>query len=543
MKTRRVIALLVAILTLVTATASAEWFYAGLDTSAVNTSGEIYRVYNEKINDAYTGKVKQVEFTLKEYATLVDWEFEGFEFQYPHAGYDRLYVEGEAQGNTRYNNIFPQWETKFADYIWEIANEVEYDVNGNPYYVGHRIYQRQMTKIPGYGWAWDFGKTAEDEAKVYVETTRYADVAETYKITGFANLKLNGEKLFEITEDKQLLDPAIRGQYNAINLYKDFGRFHTIEEFAAEFDYDWENFTFADGSFLSDANLSERDANGEYVVSNLEIKERLAKYSVATKWLDGPSYHGEDGVKDVASLYIEDLKIVDGRDISVNPMWKWEQGKIDWKWDTDTVANGIPVYKRTSNCLVCGILNDCDICNFDWELVDYNNIEIDWTPADYEFDEEYNYYQCLIVNGIVFDGTKDTPRVIRHTGGKASPKVEWKYVSYKDLKDTFTILGALDVFEENLDILGATQVVEWKYVNDVPAFYDNGLPILRIPTGEFAKCFIKITDSHVELWRETVYGEELAAQCPIQEAPAGDYAGFAPGAVWTEMPAGDVSIG
>ena len=192
--------------------------------------------------------------------------------------------------------------------------------------------------------------------------------------------------------------------------------------------------------------------------------------------------------------------------------------------------------KRTSNCLVCGVLNDCDICNFDWEIVDYNNIEIDWTAPDYEFDEDYNYYQCLIVNGIVFDGTKDTPRVIRHTGGKATPKVEWKYTTWKELNDRFNVA----LFA---DLIGVTDVVEWKYVNGQPA-YENGIPVLRVPTGEYAKCFIKITDSHVELWRETIYGEELAVQYPIQDAPAGNYAGFAPGAVWTEMPAdADVSIG
>ena len=72
MKTRRVIALLVAILTLVTATASAEWFYAGLDTKDVANIG---RLYNEKINGDYTGKVKFVPFTLEEYVELVDWKF------------------------------------------------------------------------------------------------------------------------------------------------------------------------------------------------------------------------------------------------------------------------------------------------------------------------------------------------------------------------------------------------------------------------------------------------------------------------------------
>lgn len=513
MKTRRVIALLVAILTLVTATASAEWFYAGLDTTDVSNIG---RVYNEQINGDYTGKIKFVPFTLEEYLELVDWEFESYEFDYPHAGYERLYVDGKAQGNTRYDGSYPQWETKFADFIWEIANESIVDTETGDVYTGHRIWQRQMTKIPGYGWAWDFGKTPAEDARVYVPTTRMADVVESYKITGFANLKLNGEKLFEITEDKQLLDADIRAQYNAINLYKDFDRYATIEEvFPA---YDWENYVVTDGFFTVE-NLSALDFYGEYVVSDLDIKEKLAPYTVATKWLDGPSYNGENGVKDVASLYIEDLSA----DIKANPMWKWEDGKVDWKWDTDTVANGIPVYEYERVCDVCDDV--CSNCKVVEKLVDFKNITIDWTAPDYEYDEDYNYYQCLIVNGIVFDGTNDTPRIMRKTGGKATPKVEWKYISWKDLSDKCAELGI--AMPANVAI---TDVFEWKYVNGVAAFED-GMPVLRIPTGEFAKCFVKVTGSHVELWRETPYGEELAKQFAIQDAPEGNYGYYAPGAV------------
>lgn len=127
-KKKRIAAVLAAAMALSTATASAEWLFAGYDTTNLNDIGKIY---NEKVNGHYTNKSKVEPID----ANQVKWYFEGYELEYPHAGYDRLYLEGKAQQITRYNNLFPQWETRLKDNMWELCGE-------------HRIYQRQQTKSP-----------------------------------------------------------------------------------------------------------------------------------------------------------------------------------------------------------------------------------------------------------------------------------------------------------------------------------------------------------------------------------------------------------
>ncbi len=69
--------------------ASAVWEFVGYDTTMPPTYAKIF---NEKINGSYTSKVKTEPVAEED----VLWKTEGFEFDYPHAGYERLYLEGNA---------------------------------------------------------------------------------------------------------------------------------------------------------------------------------------------------------------------------------------------------------------------------------------------------------------------------------------------------------------------------------------------------------------------------------------------------------------
>lgn len=102
-----------------------------------------------------------------------------------YVGYERLYLEGNAQkAVTRLTNQFPQWETRFSDFMWEVSGD-------------HRIYQRQQTKINNKYWAWDFGRDADEDKMVFVPTTRNASVTVDFKNYGIANLDCNGKFVYD----------------------------------------------------------------------------------------------------------------------------------------------------------------------------------------------------------------------------------------------------------------------------------------------------------------------------------------------------------
>lgn len=435
-KKRRIALFLAAAMAFGTVSASAEWYFAGYDTRDLDNIGKIY---NEKVNGYYTSKSK-IDPIAPE---AVEWKFEGYEYAYPHAGYDRLYLEGNAQQITRYNNQFPQWETRFKDYMWEVTKN---DVTG-----GYRIYQRQQTNIPGLGWCWDFGANASVESVLISPTNRNADVTWTHLPYGVANFDLNGNFVSD----------------EVAAMYDYFGVNDPI------FVYDYNTREIQKGTFFHNANLSAIDpANGQYVVSDEEIAARVG--SIVSKFITGPSFHGENPTKDVAALYLENA----------------DKG---WAWD--------------------------------WDVVKYGGARIGWTPLSYEMAEPYRQYQYLVVNGLVLDGRNDTPRVYRYTSGKATPNVEWRYVNWNDLGgDLVNYPMASNPFN----------IIEWKYIDGKPAYNEDGTPVLRIPTGEYANSYIKVTDTSIELWRRTGRGpDEFIYSVSRVDHSLGDFAAFVPGTVIT----------
>lgn len=401
--------------------ASAAWQFAGYDTCDID-NGNVYKIYNEIIDGNYTSKSKRVEVPESE----IVWKAEGFEFEYPHAGYDRLYIEGNRQLITRYNNLFPQWETRFVDYFWEIARGED---------GGHDIYQRQQTKIPGFGWAWDYGSNEEIDRALLTPTTRNENVKYSYKVYGVGPFDLNGNFVSD----------------EVMDMYKKFG----VDGDFDVYDTEPNSKELKETSPLHNSKLSEIDEfTGEYVMSDDDIAELVS--SIQTKFVTGKSLRGDNPTKDVAAEY---LKHGDA-----------------WEWDADTVR--------------CG------------------GGKISWTDVTYEMDEPYLMYQYLIVNGVVFDGSNDTPRIFRRTGGKATPNVEWKY-AFAEAEYPYS-------------------VVEFKYIDGKLAVDKNGYPVYRYPTGEFANYYCKVTPTEIQVWLKDDVADMLVASVSRTDHDLGGFSSYVP---------------
>lgn len=415
LKIKKIVAVVAAIAALTSVSASAEWISSGYDTTDLSNIGKIY---NEVIGGNYTSKTKFVPLKEKD----IKWVAEGYELAWPHAGYDRLYLENNYQYITRYNNLFPQWETRFADYFWEL-------------YGNHRIYQRQQTKIPNLGWRWDYSDNAALDNTLFTKTNRFADVETSFKWYGVGPFDFDGK----------FVSDEVAAMY---------ARFGVNNH---EFTVKPGTKDIVDGTFFSDENLSRINAYGEYAVSDAEIADHAA--SIISKYLTGPSYRGDDPTKNVAAEYLK-------------------HGEA-WAWDDDTLM--------------------------------YGGAQVSWTGVMYEMAEPYNMYQYLIINGIVFDGHNDLPRIYRYTGGKATPSVEWKYVF------------AEKAYPYN--------VIEYKYVDGKLAIDEvTGEPIYRIPTGEFANVYHKVTATEVQTWLKDANADVMIGSVSRVDHDLGSYSAYVPGA-------------
>lgn len=455
--TNKIIVSLLAAATMAGTVASAAWEFSGYDT----TNPPVYgKIYNEKINGSYTSKTK-IDVLDPKY---VEWKAEGFELEYPHAGYERLYLEGNAQQITRYNGQLPQWTTRFQDFMWEVAEP-------------HRIYQRQQTYVPGFGWNWDFGneKFGIDDSTVFVPTTRFAETVDSFAAYGVAAFDMDGKVISdetialynEIGINPQLYTMGyVAGYTDAFTgEYVDYPCFR-FGPYYVELDEEGQpTKNIVDNTYFSDEYLSQINAaDGQYVVSDFDIGLNAAY--IDSKYVTGPSYYGENGTKNVAKIFTDLVKA--GYDAGT------------WTWDADTVRNP-------------------------WAT-------ITWTAPQYEMAEPYNYYQFMVVNGLVLDGSNDLPRVFRYTDGKASPKVEWKYQ------------WAEAAYPYN--------VIEFKYVDGKQAFDMNGNPIYRIPTGEYGNIYFKTTATEIQLWvKDGRGGDDMIWSTSRVDANfGGGFGGFAPAA-------------
>ncbi|MBQ6936890.1 MAG: hypothetical protein IJN36_00040 [Clostridia bacterium] len=367
--------------------------FAGYDTTDPYSPN---RIYNEVIKGKYTNKQVLVP-------VAPTWSAEGYEGVYPYAGYDRMYLDGKKQPITRYNNLFPQWETRRRDYMWEIKA---------PYV----IWERQQTKVNNKTWTWDFGNDAFSipDSAVKTRTSRTAYVVDiSMKEYGFGRYDKSGD-LLDVNEQRMYSDFSV----NAINT--------------------WNNLV---NNEFTVAKLSARNPEtNKYVMSDEDIAKMIPV--VYSKYITAKfNKTGKAGLttKNVAQEYL--LHMNDG-----------------WQWDYDSFE----------------IRNDA---------------KISWTAPSYEMAEPYNYYQYLIVNGVVLDGENGKDRVLRYTGGKATPKVTWKFAFFQNAKDA----------NGNL-VENVYEVVERKYVDGKEAVDANNNPIYRVPTGEYGNTYFKLNGNMIEYW-------------------------------------------
>lgn len=366
--------------------------FAGYDTTDPYNPNKIY---NEVIGGKYTNKQILVPVTPT-------WTVEGYESEYPYAGYSRMYLEGNAQDITAYNNLFPQWETRRRDYMWEIKA---------PYV----IWERQQTKVNNKTWKWDFGNDAFNipDSAVKTRTNRTAYVVDiSMKEYGFGRYTKNGSPLSAAQQ----------------RMYSDF----SVNAVST-----WNNLL---ATAFTPESLSATDEQNRYVLSDEEIAAMIPV--VQSKYITAKfNASGNDGLttKSVADEYL--IHMDDG-----------------WQWDSDSFGT---VATAT----------------------------VSWSAPYYEMAEPYNYYQYMIVNGVVLDGSNGKDRVYRYTGGKASPKITWKFAFFQNAKDA-----------SGKQIDNVYEVVERKYVDGIEAVDAYGNPIYRVPTGEYGNTYFVLNGKTIEYW-------------------------------------------
>ena len=250
---------------------AARWDFAGYDTTDLNAIGKIY---NEVERGYYTHNSKTDPLPEES----IRWIAEGYELAYPHVGYDRLYLEGNRQAITRYNNMFPQFETRFKDFMWEAAYP-------------HTIYQRQQTLMPSFGWVWDYGneKFGIPDSDVFVPTTRTAKVTYDFKPYGVGPYDMKGKLVSN----------------DVLEMYDRFLGVDVRDTFKKE--------------IFTPGKLSEKDDKGHFIVTDEELS--YAVNAVYSQFITGPSFYGENPTKDVAAMYIS------------NP-----EGRKTWRWNDDIVV-------------------------------------------------------------------------------------------------------------------------------------------------------------------------------------------------------------
>lgn len=254
--------------------------FAGYDTTNVYTPNKIY---NEVIGGHYTSK--QVLVPVEP-----EWRAEGYEGVYPYAGYSRMYLEGNRQDITAYNQLFPQWETRFQDYFWEIKA---------PY----RIWERQQTKVNNKTWKWDFGNEyfGIPDSCVKNRTNRYATLVKTeMKDYGFGRYNMCGEPL--TVEELKM--------YSDFYMTQDYSKYYMSDAVTI-----WNNLV---EGLLSPESLSATDENNRYVVTDEQIAAAIPV--VQSKYITA-KFNKKDNeglaTKSVAAEYLEHMN--DG-----------------WDWDYDT---------------------------------------------------------------------------------------------------------------------------------------------------------------------------------------------------------------
>lgn len=389
-----------------------------------------YKVFNEVINGEYTNRQVMVPVEPT-------WSAEGYEAVYPYAGYSRMYLEGNAQDIIAYNNLFPQWETRRQDWMWQLDA---------PYY----IWERQQTKVNNETWTWDFGNEAFNipDSVLLTKTAKPAYVIDQgYEYYGFG---LANEDYKPLTEEQQYMYKNFLVSVDPItdSVESDpliFGNPETVYSYVAR------KSALAHQVLSNVAALSEVDENGLHVITDEMIQEIIPV--VYSKYVEAKFYEDSDkgyAKKVVADEYMKYMK--DG--------WEWDE------YDGLAVAHDANIY---------------------------------WTDPAYthEMEYPYNMYQYLVVNHFVFDGRDedgdgkaDRACYVRYTDGKVQPEIDWKLEFFQKATD-----------EYGNEIPYLLEAVERKYVDGVAAVDGAGQPVYRFPARFYdGNCYFKANGNTLEFW-------------------------------------------
>ncbi len=480
-----------------TAFAQTEMVFAGYDTSDPKNPT---RVENEMIDGKYTGRQVREEVDPED----IEWVFEGYEGAYPHAGYSRLYIEGQPQEVVVYNNLYPQWETRRVDKTWEAAY---------PY----SIYEQQQTKINNETWAFDYGNAlfgiSDDD--LMTKTSRKATVTNIeMKEYGFGPFNTRGDKVSPLTDNER----------------KMYDFFKATEA--------WKNWNDLTNNLLSETSLSERDQTTNlYKVDDEMIAAAIpVVYSKFITAKFNPEPNDNEGLetKDIAAIYLENDGVYSS---SWNKETAWDRDSLVLlknEYTEEELEEQLAIREayrldmtkeelQQSLSILDILQNDPDLQAkveldygriadnsrpadeqlptregyFRYPVVNNTNhvdqriaytpavVDIAWSEPVYEDVEPYRYFQYLIVNGVTLDGdindngtldseekeftvdlggnTKMTfnTNVHRYTGGIANPVVEWKFERF-DTKNVEVLDPAMPVN----DIFNAKYpVIENKYLD------------------------------------------------------------------------------
>ena len=494
--------------------------FAGYDTSDMLNPTYIY---NEVVDGKYTDKQILVRVDDKD----IQWRTDAncYEAVYPYAGYSVMYIKNPVTGAfdntyvTAYNNTNPQWQTKRADWVFELAA---------PY----TIWERQQTNTAFAGWKWDFGneKFNIPDAALVKKTNRNAKNVKVEWIDyGFARYDNDGVILdaYKTIGDVHCANCAvfsINCATCASLLPVSFWSKEDTDMYATQLYFDvLEEAVTGDGlvkaafdpaAFLADVQFVRAcnahvakcpisvDCNHKHHVKGLTLAGVLAdKYgiqgwdelvavvltpanltargTVAQNTAEYPRnvygnllaaeganrYFLTDDViaeliptikaKKVTASLTEDSALI--TKVAVDEYIKSETAGIDFAKTPVAYFNAL-----TNNTT-----------KWDWTKVDALAVKygakIDWTTPNFEAAIPHKYYQYMIVDGMILNGEDKKPLVWRYTGSNANPVVEWKL-------DSFI---AVEPNDEANNTLGLFAAVERMYVNGAKTIYT------RIPAVEF----------------------------------------------------------
>lgn len=333
-------------------------YHVEADATNKDFGVKVGEIYNEIRDGRLTGKqlVKVVD------NSRLEWKFEAYEDVYPYAGYDCLYIDDVKQDNiTRYNGLTPQWASKRQDYSWDITRPYE-------------IYERQMTKVNGTTWTWDFGNARFGiaDAAVCKPSGRYVTPEVEYVTIGTAVFGLDGTMIFNT--DPNTMEYKVKSEM--IALYEQFGDDYALDAWKAALE-----------GALSWDSLSARDELNNYVMTDADIQALVPVFK--KKLVTAPG----ERTRDVLAAYL------------ANPEYPvWDEAVAD-----DTIE----------------VFADAEIS---WTIPQF---EVSEPYKEFQFLK----INGVALDGTKDANGNVKPVVGRYTGGLANPTVEWKFFKYGDRVD------------------------------------------------------------------------------------------------------------